>query len=483
MNGSSKNASALNRWDVLDFVVMLWRERKLFMIVLGAVLAVGAIAAMLQPKRFESQTRLLVRLGQEYVFQPRVGGAGAGAAPEMKSVVQAELRLLASPEVARRTIEAVGLPVLFPKIAGKADDLGARRTKELAIETFEKSFRVTASPETPILNLHFTHRDPMVAAIVLNAVSEIYLAYRHEILVEPTQASYQAQSSASAKRAAEGAVKLEQMLSRYGIGDFEGEARAHSDLIGKLEADFAAAAASRREALGRVEVLRALMAREPATIELYSESDAAKRLVDLRVEREQLLARYQPGAAPVIEIDRRIKQLEAYLAGETTQGLTRRGVNPVRQEIETKLYEAEAEASAQGARAQAILQQREAAIGRLRTLQTLQPQYQALARQKTILEDQAQTFAARAEEERAFSELAASQTNNIRQLEPATAPTRGASLRFEVLALSGLLALVLATAAACGRGLTRRRFVTSGSAAHALGAPVLGSAAFVVRAA
>jgi uncharacterized protein involved in exopolysaccharide biosynthesis len=401
----------------------------------------------------------------------------------MKSVMQAELRLLASPEVARGAVAAIGLPTLFPQIARDAHELGERRTNELAIQAFQKSFSVTTSPESPILNLHFTHRDPMVAAIALNAVSEIYLAYRRKILAEPTQASYQAQSVASAKRAAEGATKLEQMLSQYGIGDFEGEARAHSDLIGKLEADFAAAAAARREAQGRVEVLQALVAREPASIELYSESDAAKKLVDLRVEREQLLARYQAGAAPVFEIERRIKQLEAYLAGETTPGLTRRGANPVRQEIETKLYEAQAEANAQGARAQAILQQREAAIARLRTLQTLQPQYQALARQKTILEEQAQTFAARAEEERAFSELAAMQTNNIRQLEPATAPTRGSSMRFEVLALSGLLGLVLATAAACGRGLARRRFVTSGSAAHALGTPVLGSAAFVSRAA
>src|SRR5690606_23746961 len=103
------------RLSAADILAMLWSERALVLSVGAAICALGLIAAILSPKAYTARTELLVRMGDEYVYQPTTGGAGAGATPDMQAVVNAEMRLIGSGAVVRRAIEAVGLENLYPE--------------------------------------------------------------------------------------------------------------------------------------------------------------------------------------------------------------------------------------------------------------------------------------------------------------------------------------------------------------------------------
>lgn len=459
------------RLRVGDLAAMLWAERTVVMGVGAAICALGLIAALMAPRAYTARSELLVRMGQEYVYQPTAGAAGAGATPDMQAVVNAEMRMIGSGAVVRAAIEEVGLARLYPDIAVAP---GAQARKLAAAErAFSEHLTVETAPQTPAIGLAFEHPNPEVAAQALNALVAQYLEHRRDVLVGGEFEALQQQTTDLGARAAEASAALAAFLTEHQIGDFESELAALAARAGDIETQLLEAEARRREADARAASLRSRFQSEPEQIELYSESDARRDLVAAQLERERLLSRYQPDAFPVREVDRRIAQLETFLAGGDPASITRRGANPVRQDVATQLYAMEAEARAQRGRETALTQQREAVRARLRTMQGLEPRFRQLLRDRSILEANTQNFATRAEDARARSQMLGRATDNISSVERAAAPTQGKSLRWPIMIMTLLIAAVVSIAAGLSRGLMRRSFPTPSSAARALDVPVL----------
>jgi polysaccharide biosynthesis protein PslE len=461
----------VSRVSVADLAAMLWTERALVLSVGAAICALGLIAALMAPRVYTARTELLVRMGDEYVYQPMAGGAGAGATPDMQAVVNTEMRLIGSGAVVRRAIEAVGLETLYPDIARAP---GAEARKIAAAErAFAQNLTIETAPQTPAIGLSFEHRNPDVAAQALNALVAQYLEHRRDVLVGGEFEALSQQTESLGERSVEASVALSAFLTEHQIGDFESELAALAARAGDIETQLLDAQARRREAEARAGALRTQYNAEPAQIELYTESDARRDLVAAQMEREQMLSRYQPDAMPVREVDRRIAQLEQVLAGGDPPSLVRRGVNPVRQDIATQLYGMEAEARAQRGRETALTQQRQEVRDRLRAMQALEPQFRRLQRDRTILETNTSAVATRAEEARTRSQMLGRATDNISSVEQAAVPTQGKSLRWPIMIVTLLIAGVVAVAAGLSRGLMRRSFPTPSSAARALNTPVL----------
>jgi len=457
--------------SIADLAAMLWAERLLVLAVGGAICALGLVAALAAPKAYTARAELLVRLGQEYVYQPTAGGAGAGATPDMQAVVNAEMRMIGSGSVVRSAIESVGLATLYPDIAAAPGS--AARKLAAAERAFSQHLTIETAPQTPAIGLSFEHRNPEVAARALNALVAQYFTHRRDVLVGGEFEALTLQTTDLSGRAAEASTALANFLTENEIGDFESELAALAARAGDVETQLLDAQTRRGEAEARAGSLRARYQIEPEEIQLYSESDARRELVEAQVERQQLLSRYQEDALPVREVDRRIVQLEAFLAGGDPPSLTRRGANPVRQDVASQLFAMEAEARAQRGREAALMQQRLDVRTRLRAMQALEPQFRQLQRDRSILETNVQNFATRAEDARARSQMLGRATDNITPVESAAVPTQGKSLRWPIMIVTLLIAGIVALAAGLSRGLMRRSFPTPSSAARALDTPVL----------
>ena len=291
-----------------DFAAMLWAERKLVLAVGAAICALGLAAALLAPKAYTARAELLVRLGEEYVYQPTAGGAGAGATPDMQAVVNAEMRMLASGAVVRRAIEQVGLATLYPAIAA-APGSDARRLAA-AERAFMEHLTLETAPQTPSIALSFAHRNAETAARAVNGLIDAYLAHRRDVLVGGEYAALSQESADLGNAPAAPAKRLAAFLVEHEISDFEGEMTALAQRAAAIETEVLESDTRRREAEARAGALRQHYAAEPEEIELYSESDARRDLVAAQMERERLLSRYHDDAAPVREVDRRIAQLQ-----------------------------------------------------------------------------------------------------------------------------------------------------------------------------
>lgn len=457
---------------LIDLAAMLWAERLVVLGVGAAICALGLLVALMAPRAYTARAELLIRMGQEYVYQPTTaGGAAGGATPEMQSVVNAEMRMIGSGAVVRATIEEVGLARLYPDIAlGGGSDA---RKLAAAERAFTEHLALETAPQTPAIALSFAHKNPEIAAQALNELVDQYLSRRRDVLVGGEYPALSQQSAEMNTRVAGASETLAHFLSENSISDFDSELTGLAARASDIETQLFDADARQREAEARAAALNGQMQTEPAEIELYTESDARRDLVAAQMDRQELLSRYQDDAPPVREIDRRIQQLNAFLAGGDPPSVTRRGANPVRQDIASQFYAMQAEARAQHGRGAALRQQREEVRTRLQRMHELEPQFRQLLRERTVLETNAQSFATRAEEARSLSQMLGRSTDNISEVERASIPTQGKSLRLPIALVTLLLAGLFAIAVGLIRAFMRQSFPTPAAAARALDTPVL----------
>lgn len=480
--GPGGSARARPRYAPADVVTLLWRERFLMLIVFLVIVAAGLVFALTLKTVYPAQSSLLVRLGQEYVYQPRVGDAARGAVPESDAVIQAEVEILSSAQVKERVIQRIGLETLFPSLGAGYAHASEDRQRLLmgrAVAAMGKGLKINTAPGAPVVRLVYEHPDPVLAARVLNTLLEEYLIYRRAILLDPT-APLEAQRKSFEDRLNQADQAYENFLGSNNIGDFEAEKASLNQLQASLEQQKLAADAQLKEREGRLAGLQSQSGQVTPEIRLYRDVDhvAQDKLVELQVQREGLLTRYKPDAAPVHDLDVQIAGLRRAMGEGAVQGdgARRIGVNPVYQTMMSDRIQLTAEIAALRKSSEALAQQVDQVTERQLRLAQLEPQYQGLTRDRDVLQNNVRDFTVKEQESQASDAIARQGNDNISIIERAVIPTQGRSLKLPVLALAILFGAFTALCVGLLRMVLRPGLATPALAARTLDLPVLATA-------
>jgi uncharacterized protein involved in exopolysaccharide biosynthesis len=470
------------RYELSDFATLLWRERMLMLGVFLVILALGMAVTLTLKSVYPAQSSLLVRLGQEYVYQPRAGDAARGAVPEADQVIQSEVEILSSAQVKERVIDKIGLPRLFPEIGANYDRATPAEQREMigkAVTAMQRGLKIATAPGTPVVRLVYEHTDPQMAALVLNTLLDEYLSYRRTILLDPT-APLEDQRKAFEARLTLADEAYENFLGSNNIGDFEAEKTSLGQLQAALQQQKYTTDSQLQDRQGRVAALGAQAAQVAPEIGLYRDIDhtASDKLADLRLQRESLLSRYRPDAAPVHELDVQIAGLSRAVADGKVQGdgARRVGVNPVYQTVETDRIQLTAEVAALQRASETLGHQIDEVTQRQLRFAQLEPQYQGLTRDRDVLQNNVRDFTVKEQETQAADAIARQGDDNISIVQHAVVPTQGKSLKRPVALLSLALALFTALCVGLLRIFLRPGFPTAASACRTLELPLLASA-------
>ena len=444
------------------------------------ILALGVGAAMTLKKSYQAYSSLLVQLGEEYVYNPRVGDAGRGTAPTAGQIMQSELEILGSSAVKERALRRVGVARVYPELGrafAKAGADGERLTMGAAVKAMESGLKIQSAPETSVVRLSFTHKDPVVAAELLNALVDEYLQYRKTVLVGGDAKVLDQQRKDFEARLATAETAYQTFLAENGIGDFDAEKASLAQVYGALLTERYSIEAQLSEADGRLGVTRKQAADAPPVIGLYQDADptASSKLTALKVERQDLLSRYRPDSQPVREIDQKIAALSALISGGGASGVSaaRTGPNPIYQGLQSEKNTLEAQSASLRQRQAAVVADLAQVSEKRQRLVALEPKYQELVRQRDVLSTNVKTFLARQQESQAARAIAMGSDDNIRVVQRAVAPTKGTSLKAPVLGAAFLFAAFSALCLGLLRILLRRGFVTPEATARSLDLPVL----------
>jgi uncharacterized protein involved in exopolysaccharide biosynthesis len=399
---------------------LLWSERGLMAVVFLIVFAIGVAFAFTLKTTYAAHSSLLVRLGQEYVYEPRVGDAARGAVPTNDQVIQSEAEILNSAELRQHVVEQLGVGVVDPSLAADYAAAGPTQRASLAATAaaaIGKKLKVESAPDNTVIRLTYTARDPETATVVLNKIIAVYLAYRKSVLLDGATPATAEQRALFEQRLAAADNALQTFISDNQLGDFDAEKTSLGTLRASLVDENFRVQSRLSEVRGRLGEVKRQVSSVAPEVGLYRDSNAAPndKLLQLKLDREDLLTRYKPDSQPVREANRKIADLQAMIgAGQAdSPGPRRTGPNPVFQAVETENLQLAAEAASLRDRGAALTAQIEQVSQQQLKLSALEPRYRELVRQRDVLSDNVRSLASKAEQDQAAQAIAEKSNDNI----------------------------------------------------------------------
>jgi len=469
---STAHVTTRPRYGVLDVIGLLFRELLLMIVVFVVILGLGFAAAMTLKKSYTATGSVFAGVGQEYVYQPRVGTAERGQAPQGDEVANSEAAILGSSAVRQKVVEALG-PAAILGAQPKGSPQAARSA---ALKAVGGGLGVATAPGSAVIHLTYKADDPERAARVLNTIIEQYLIYRREVFQDKTPA-IASQRIAFEDELGNADRAYEAFLASNDIGDFTAAKATLAATYQTVFTDRMSTQSQLNQTAQRLNTLVAQQAGTPAEIALQQDLNisAQDQVLQLRTEREQLLSRYQPDAQPVKDIEARINQLQAYVATGTAVGAkeVRTGPNPVWTELETTRINTRAERDSLAARLAVLDRQLADIRSRQARLTRLESENSTLAGNREVLSASIREFQQRETQSRADNALVAAGADNVTVIERAQPPATGKSLKIPLLAAVFLFAGFTALCVGLLRVFTRRGFTTPASVSRTLDMPVL----------
>ncbi|MFN7107687.1 MAG: exopolysaccharide transport family protein [Brevundimonas sp.] len=433
--------------DLATPIFYHWRKALIaFLIPLVLALAAASLAKPI----YTAQSRLLILLGDDYVFRRAVGEDVSGNPQtfDRAQIVHAEMEILGSRELREKTLNDIGLTRVYPEVGEDAAGMN------LALEQLGRDLHIENVPQSNTIEVRLRHRDPKVAADFVNRLVQNYIASRRDIFRRADSAAVTGQQRDLSDQLAATEALIADLSNRYAIGDYDQEVQGVQAQQTTLTAQLAAQDQLIAAAAARAERLSEQLRSAPSVISLNTDEARSQQvtaltenLMLLRERRRVAGARYSEGYPLVVELDRQIADFEAQIAAapQSQTALVRSGPNPVSQQIETQLATTRGElAGLRSGRAQAA-QALQAARDRLAELVEIGPRYRELVRQRTLTETAYRSVAENAEDARLQSSIAGANAN-VRVIEAAQPPSKARTGRALILAVGLLLGGVAALA-------------------------------------
>jgi uncharacterized protein involved in exopolysaccharide biosynthesis len=166
-----------------DFLTILFKHRsKVGMIFLAAALA-ATIWSFLIPPTYEARSSLTVKIGREYVNRPESGDAGALMLLQLEEVVNSEIRVLSSRELIEKVLTTLKVETVYPDLVKSPPS--KMTPLQAAVLAFGKNLTVEGVRKSNVIEVAFRHKDPRVAARVVNLLVEDYKAKHLQVLSDP----------------------------------------------------------------------------------------------------------------------------------------------------------------------------------------------------------------------------------------------------------------------------------------------------------
>jgi uncharacterized protein involved in exopolysaccharide biosynthesis len=478
-SGIPDNSSLTQILTPRDLAATLFRRPQLmigsFTVVLAATMALALFSA-----RYESHFKVLLRRGR---FDPVASGQPASSMdvsrPEVsEEELNSEVELLRDEDLLKQVVRMAGL---IPSDSPPADQ---PTEIERAARKLGRRLDVEALKKSNLIQVSYKDTDPQRGARIMTALSTAYMN-KHTNLQRPSGEIqfFDQQTEESAKRLHHSEAEIVNFTRARGVVSAALERDIALQRLGDADAGYRQIDLDRVEAEHTIASLKEQIKAFPSrsvTLKRWADNSELleklkTHLLELQLQRTNLLTRFEPSYRPVLEIDQQIEQAKTSIAGEA--------LTPVRDETTDKdpNYEwarmelEKAEVHLQGLRAK-----ENDATAQAASLRTTAQQMQAssidqqdLIRTAKVDEDAYLLYLRKREEARIGDALDGQRILNVAIVEPPAAP----ALPNHSVAFYFALAFGVSTMFAVGSAFTAEYFDatvrTPGEAQRLLDVPVL----------
>ncbi|MGA7828351.1 MAG: GumC family protein [Geobacteraceae bacterium] len=409
-----------------SLLTVLFKHRAKILTIFSIVVIMVTITTFLAAPVYEAKSSLLVKYGREYMNQTEVGSSSPIMSLKQEGIINSEIQILKSPDLAKKVIEAVTLKQIYPDLAKSS----SKHPLDAAIDRFEKNLSVDDVKDSSVINVSFDHNNPQIAAKVVNSLVEKYEVKHLQVFSTPQSPFLESQVSDFRKKLQESETKMQ---------DFKQKNRVYSldeqrSLLLKQRTDLSSELMSARNSIDELQKrLGSLTANTKAltsTNALYTGTerdkiivDAQSRLLALEVGKQELLRKYTPNNRLVVENAKQIQIVKNFLRDQEAD-ISKKVMtgNVVYQDTKRDQVITEADLSAKRAKYATLKVQLAQLDGEIQALDLQEKEMENLKRDLSTNEKNYQVYDAKMEEARISDDMNRLKMANISVIQSAQVP-------------------------------------------------------------
>lgn len=336
-------------------------------IFIGTVLLV-TIYTFTQTPIYEVASSLMIRYGREYVYrsmdQVQKGDVQPLLTYQGKEVINTELEIFRSNELAEKVIKTLGVEKLFPELSEKTTD--EKLLLSRAINRFRKQLNVFHVKESSVIGVTFQHEDPEIAVQAVNILTDLFKELHLKVFMNPQSEFLEKQVVAYGQHLQDSEQELKTFRQQNQIFSLEDQQKIFMQQYTTVKTYYIEESSTLEAMAEKAADLEKQLESIPEVVVQYEESalgnnidDAAAKLLNLKLQERDLLEKYPESNRLVQAVRRNIKLVETFIDGlqNSSRENVRKGSNPVYQQLEKELATTRAEWAAQAKKIAVIQQQ------------------------------------------------------------------------------------------------------------------------------
>jgi uncharacterized protein involved in exopolysaccharide biosynthesis len=424
-----------------DVASVMFRHKRRLTTSFITILLLSLLTALLLPSRYEASVKLLVQheRADTVISADRRETYQSPTEEVSEADLDSEVELLRTDDILRKVVLQNGLAGRNPSPV-KIDRAVVRLKGDLHVEPISKS---------NLIQVTYRSTSPQKSADVLNSLVSLYLGKHQDLRRSNGEYQFFDQQAALYKAQLD---KIEKQLAGLSVVE---PTLTRDQMVGK-QADMVASSAETQAEIGETQKrIASLEALEKSTPErLVTEKKTAdnpqllqnmkSELLTLELERDQLLAKYQPSYRPVQDLNKRIADTQALIAQQESEPVREETTNQntAYQWISTELAKAQAQLQGLEGKRNADSAILAASNENLRNLNSNAIQQQDLLLAEKNAEENYTLYTQKREEARISDELDAKRIMNVVVVQAATVPAVHVHQRGPIV-LFGLMAAIL----------------------------------------
>ncbi len=435
-----------------DLLHVVFKRKTQMFLVFGAALLTAVLGLLVVKPKYEASSRLLIRVGRENVYvSPMTSGGTPNPSNPANPVVislnpeeqiNSEIEILTSTQLAREVVEHIGPGVLYPDMNDRTPGVlasffggGAPAESPTEAATMRLLDNLTVEPvkKSDVISVSFRHKDPSMAAAVVNQLVSRYLDRHVQVFKSPKAYEFfRDQSQLMKDKMKQAEDELLRFKEDHKVTSVQDQLPLLAKSTADLQAAFNQTVSQEAETEKRLRQIQDDLAHTPATITTdetvehnpHAVSVLKERLVDLEIKEHDLLNKYADKNPLVQQVEKDLQTVRAELAKQeaTRYGTTRWGPNPAYQTLQQSLVQTQADFAAVRARKDSQKAQLAEFQRQMAQFNPVQLEYNRRQQDVEAYQEKYRMYLTKFEDSRISEAMDRERITNVSVIEPAIRP-------------------------------------------------------------
>jgi len=411
-----------------DLLTIFFKHRAKILTIFFIVVAMVTVSTFFASPVYQANSSLLVKFGREYMNQSQVGLSQPMMSVNNEAIINSEIQILKSPDLAKSVIETIKLSQMYPDLVEKPPK--GIQPMEIAIGRFKKSLKVADVKESSVIQVSFEHNNPQIASKTVNVLVENFREKHLQVFSSPQSNFLEGQVSVFRKKLLASEAEMQSFKQKNKVYSLDEQ---RTLLLGQrtdLASETLRAQNTIDELQRRLSTLNARTKNLTSSNALYTGTerdkiivDAQARLLALQISQQELLRKYKRENRLVVENDKQIQLVKDFLR-EQERDIGKKVMtgNVVYQDTQRDVVRTEADLNAQRAKYATLRMQLGQLDSEIRALDLREKEMQNLKRELASNEKNFQVYDEKMEEARITDDMNKLKLANISVIHPATVP-------------------------------------------------------------